>query len=102
MTEYERIRERIAKLLLQQEFNMDDDMANEEWQRIDEQDREDWQKDADQILSLDGICIKSDDQSLPEIPEFQYDKEEHRPYLKRGAINYSKMLVGWVKCRKKE
>ena len=38
---------------------------------------------------------------LPEIPDFQYDKEEYRPYLRRGAINYSKLLKNnWVKVVK--
>lgn len=52
----------------------------------------------DQIISIKGLLIKDDDQVLPEIPEFQYDEEEYRPYLRRGAINYSKMLRDdWVK-----
>ena len=57
---------------------------------------------ADAILSLPGIRIEAEDQSLPDIPEFGYDKEEYRPYLRRGAINYSKMLTNWVKCLPKE
>jgi hypothetical protein len=51
----------------------------------------------DSILSDPNIAILSSDQTLPEIPEFQYDKAEDRPLLKRGAINYSKMLTGWRK-----
>lgn len=50
---------------------------------------------ADQILSIPSLAILSDDQSLPEMPDFQYDEEEHRPYLKRGAINYSKLLANF-------
>ena len=99
MTEYERVREQIAKLLLQQEFNMDDDMANEEWQRIDEQDREDWQKDADQILSLDGICIKSDDQSLPDIKTW-WDSTVWRNAYQQAQQDM--LAQNWVKCLKKE
>ena len=47
-----------------------------------------------------GYVLKGPDQSLPEIPSFAYDKEEDRPLLHRGAINYSKMLAGWVKVKK--
>jgi len=43
-------------------------------------------------LSSLGVVIADESAELPEIPEFQYDKEEYRSYLKRGAINYSKML----------
>ena len=46
--------------------------------------------------------IVADDQSLPEIPEFQYDEEDKRKWLKRGAINYSKMLSNWRKVIPKE
>lgn len=37
------------------------------------------------------------DAELPEIPDFQYDAEDVRLWLKRGAINYSKMLGSWQK-----
>ena len=49
------------------------------------------------MVELDelGVVIKGE-RELPAIPEFLYDKEEYRPYLKRGAINYSKMLTGYV------
>lgn len=51
-----------------------------------------------EYLASQGFCIIAKDQTLPEIPGFQYDKEEYRPYLIRGAINYSKLLSGfkWV------
>jgi len=42
-----------------------------------------------------GYTLLSDDQSLPDIPEFAYDKSEDRKLLKRGAINYSKLLADW-------
>ncbi len=34
---------------------------------------------------------------LPDIPKFQYDDPEIIFYLTRGAINYSKLLSGYVK-----
>lgn len=46
---------------------------------------------------LAGYVKLADDQNLPEIPLFLYDKEEDRELLKRGAINYSKMLSKWRK-----
>lgn len=65
-------------------------------------DDEDWGceslKEILEYLASQGFCIIAKDQTLPEIPGFQYDKEEYRPYLIRGAINYSKLLSGfkWV------
>ena len=38
-------------------------------------------------------------QSLPTIPEFQYDRPEDIPLLRRGAINYSKMLANYRKVK---
>jgi len=55
---------------------------------------------ADQILSIKGVLIESEHPDVPEIPEFGYDPEEYRPYLKRGAINYSKLLSGFCKVFK--
>ena len=45
----------------------------------------------------EGYVKLATDQTLPEIPEFAYDKLEERRLLKRGAINYSKLLAGWRK-----
>lgn len=39
----------------------------------------------------------ADDQSLPEIPSFDYDTEGDRKLLQRGTINYSKMFSRWRK-----
>ncbi len=56
---------------------------------------------ADAILALKDaeghplLAVLAKDQTPPAIPDFQYDKTEDRPLLKRGAINYSKMLGGW-------
>ncbi len=52
---------------------------------------------ADQILAIPGLWVEAADQELPEIPEFQYDKLEDGALLRRGAINYSKLLSGWKK-----
>jgi hypothetical protein len=51
----------------------------------------------DSILSIPNLAIIDPKAKLPEIPDFEYDLGEIRPYLRRGAINYSKMLSGWVK-----
>lgn len=42
-----------------------------------------------------GYVRLADDQSLPEIPSFSYDREEDRKLLHRGVINYSKLLADW-------
>ena len=39
------------------------------------------------------------DQSLPEIPEYPYDKPEDRLLLQRGAIIYSKMLASYRRVK---
>ena len=65
--------------------------------------REIIQIQVDKILKADRIRIEADDQSLPEIPKFQYEESERkRGWLQRGAINYSKMLSNWVKCLPRE
>ena len=70
------------------------------WEELSLHDKYGWLDEADEILSYnDGeyaIAIVEVDGELPLIPEFQYDEEEYRPYLKRGAINYSKMLSGYT------
>ena len=43
------------------------------------------------------IAILDENQESPGIPSFQYDKEEDGKLLRRGAINYSKMLTKWRK-----
>ena len=47
-----------------------------------------------------GWVKLSEDQNLPEIPDFQYDKIRDRELLRRGAINYSKMLSRWRKVER--
>lgn len=51
------------------------------------------------LLREHGLVELDEDQSLPEIPEFQYDKPEDRPLLQRGAINYSKLLSGFRRIK---
>ncbi len=49
----------------------------------------------DRILTtIPGLAVVDRDAELPEIPTFLYDKEEDRALLRRGALNYSKMLSG--------
>ena len=80
MTEYERIREEIKTKLrdfsctcVECSYNM-----------------------AIEILSLDGICIKSDDQSLSGIGGFDSDIATYEQ-AQQDMLN-----EGWVKCLKKE
>ena len=49
--------------------------------------------------TANGYVQLAEDQSLPEIPSFAYDKVEDRELLQRGAINYSKMFTGWRKVK---
>ena len=46
-----------------------------------------------------GCAQLAEDQELPEIPAFQYDSEEDQKLLRRGAINYSKLLGNWRKVK---
>ena len=39
------------------------------------------------------------EEELPETPDFLYDLPHHRGFLRRGAINYSKMLTGYRKVK---
>ena len=50
-----------------------------------------------EILAIPGLAVVERDAKLPEIPLFLYDKYEDRGLLRRGAINYSRMLAGWLK-----
>ena len=43
------------------------------------------------------VVVVDNKAELPPIPDFRYDKEEDRELLRRGAINYSKLLSGWRK-----
>ena len=56
---------------------------------------------ADAILAIPELVVKAESQTLPEIPSFAYDGREYRELLRRGAINYSKLLSDWVKVEKK-
>ena len=59
-----------------------------------------WLREVDQILAISELAVVDREASLPEIPLFLYDCTVlygGRELLRRGAINYSKMLAGWVK-----
>ena len=88
MTEYERKREEIAKMIWYWNHTVISwEMA---W---------DWGKDAhreraDQILSLDGIEIRADDQSLPDNLAWHKEDREFEAY----CAGHNDMLgVGFVK-----
>jgi len=111
--EEEKIREKIARYEFSNILNAGfpshagipfEKLPDDWWSKVEAYER------ADQILSLEvykGCTIRDlilrgrlecENQNLPEIPEFQYDDPEKREWLKRGAINYSKLLSDWVKC----
>ncbi len=50
-----------------------------------------------EVLKAHGCVLKDPDQTMPEIPSFEYDKEDDRKLLRRGAINYSKLLTMFVR-----
>ena len=54
-------------------------------------------KDKDGNYNPWRIRVMAEDQELPDIPEFTYDSTFKRTWLKRGAINYSKLLTNFVK-----
>src|SRR3990172_152762 len=97
MTNREKVREQIAYLFFDSEypgFNWGDHATS--------YDRERCFRWADAILALPDIEVRTENQTLPEIPSFAYDKEDERPLLIRGAINYSKLFTDWVKCETQE
>jgi hypothetical protein len=51
------------------------------------------------VFKVAGGVFLDPDQNLPLIPDFQYDKKEDRKLLRRGAINYSKMLTNFRKIK---
>lgn len=73
--EYKRVREEIAEWLFYRDWDKNfttmrflngdwtDDFDNGNTEYI----RERYRKEAEQILSIEGLCILSDDQSLPEL-----------------------------------
>jgi len=50
-------------------------------------------------MKAQGWRQLEEDQALPEIPSFAYDSEEDRKLLRRGAINYSKLLSEWRRIK---
>lgn len=49
------------------------------------------------VLNDPDVVLIDREKQIPNIPEFQYDAAENRPYLVRGALNYSKMLTNYYK-----
>ena len=72
MTEYERVREQIATSLYEQHHPRIYDTFGE-LEKDFHNSAEVIRGQADAILSIEGICIKADNQSLPELPEFYED-----------------------------
>jgi hypothetical protein len=84
MDEYQQVREQIARIVMP--------AGDELWDLIPEERQGDYLKQADAILSLPDILIKSDDQSVPE-QKFPYSKEDNKVY-KQGQ----KSMVGFIKA----
>ena len=65
---------------------------------------------ADQILSIKGIRIESDDQGLPKSPYSYYSKCDRTPKEERDSycdIGYSRAVedmlkAGFIKCERRE
>ena len=97
MTEYERVRQEIAEQLCNND-NWDWEQLDEKPVRFMQRSKAGYYKRADEILSLDSICIKSDDQSLPVLPKYIRWED------KEAARDYSQVMLneGWVKCLKEE
>ncbi|GAG55492.1 unnamed protein product [marine sediment metagenome] len=90
MTEKERIREEAAKTIFLQEFI---GTAPPDWDKQPEDIKEYWRGEADQILAIDGIEIRADDQSFPTI-----DWRPHR----QNTMNEILVAAGFVKCLPRE
>jgi len=94
MTEYERVREQMARWLHSYVIQIRQESAS--WlEKLPFEDlspdiQERWLKKADGILSLDGIEIKSDDQSLPENP-YYFDANAPFAYMENTDEDYAKL-----------
>lgn len=82
----DKLREKIAKLLLQQEFNTDDEMTNRDWERMDEQGRDDWLKDANQILTLFQTWLKEQVDGLEVMRDEELYEMGWRQYPDKSGI----------------
>jgi len=94
MTSREKLREQIARLEWEHSTAH---LHAEARQNVWEKWKDAYLEQADAILALPDIEVRAENQSLPEMPPFAYDKDDERPLLIRGAINYSKLLTDWVK-----
>ena len=95
---YQEVREAIAKLTGAMLMNVSMDYINKQWNKASFEEKDYFYKFTDSILSIPNIAVADREAELPDIPTFGYDKETDIPLLKRGAINYSKMIKdGYVK-----
>ena len=99
MTEYERRREEIAKLLCSED-GWDWEQINEEYRHLgDSIARSTYRGIAAQILSLNGIEIRADDQSLPKglTARLNLPDKEHYIYGEEALSQ-----AGFIKVAPKE
>jgi len=76
------------------------------WEELDEAERKPYLDEATQIISIKGLRIEADDQSLPDIPDFPVYSD--KPYtdvekqaFRMGALTYRNKMrkANWVKVR---
>lgn len=72
----------------------------ERLQIIEEQEHERLQTQVDKVLKADGIVIKADDQSLPEVP-YNYE-DECQQYTSYSKAQQDMRRAGFVKVEQKE
>jgi hypothetical protein len=92
----EQIREKIAEKLYRIAGYTEDfetTFPNKAWHNLNTETKERWYVKADQILAIDGLEIKSDDQSLPENP---YLDEPNGYVYEEGQQTMLK--AGFIKC----
>ena len=90
MTKQEEIREGIAKIEVGNLWDMEDNRIG----ALCEIGKDGASRVIDYLHSQ-GVVIQVE-RELPEIPKFEYDHPQYRGLLQRGAINYSKLLAGYV------
>ena len=105
MTEYKRVREEVAKWVFLPLCGVPDEI-DIEWDFCGENMQQNCRYIAGQILSLNGIEIKSDDQSLPETPQFpncQLANVCCIPLISKYQLAQQDMLkAGFIKVAPKE
>ena len=103
--EYERVREQLARWLHSYVIQIRQESAS--WleklpfEDLSPDTQERWLKKADDILSIDGIEIKSDDQETPESPYHYYSKHTRTHQEERNSycdIGYSRAVDDMLKA----